>query len=502
MSKNSEHSQENSSEQEIARLSILPEDRYLKAIVDMVSDIADVSGLSKKDTANLDKVLIDIFANIVKFGFGGDTCQPIDLIISKRLHSFVIAFEDKGLPFDYEKMEHGEDKRFKSYLSKGYADQVHFYALGNQGNRTEIVKNLPASDIRDEMDISEHHNHLKVEPVGPDAEIKIDIFKHNKVHELVRLVYKCYGYTYANEFMYYPEQIEARLHADVMTSCGAYSSDGELIGHLALIFSKPGAKVGESGEAVVDPRYRGQGVFPKMKTYLTEHAASRGVVGVYGEAVTVHPYSQKGSLELGSCETGFLLGYSPGTVSFQNISEDDKPRRQSIALMFTPILKSKPAKVYVPEVYQEIIETIYSRIRYERKFISENKKSKYSEKGNGHIKVSIRSDHNQGIITVYKYGKATFDEIHFHLKQLCLERIDCIYVDLPLNKKGTGYIASRLRELGFFFGYIIPEYSDSDVLRLQYLNNVEISKEDIKTASEFGQYLLDTIMGDRSEVST
>ncbi|MCH8014046.1 MAG: hypothetical protein IH823_04555, partial [Candidatus Dadabacteria bacterium] len=47
MSKNSEHSQENSSEQEIARLSILPEDRYLKAIVDMVSDIAYVSGLSK-----------------------------------------------------------------------------------------------------------------------------------------------------------------------------------------------------------------------------------------------------------------------------------------------------------------------------------------------------------------------------------------------------------------------------------------------------------------------
>ena len=186
----------------------------------------------------------------------------------------------------------------------------------------------------------------------------------------------------------------------------------------------------------------------------------------------------------------------------RHISEDDKPRRQSIALLFTPILKSKPAKVYVPEVYQEIIETIYSRIRYERKFISENKKSKYSEKGNGHIKVSVRQDHNQGIITVDKYGEGTLEQIHFHLKQLCLERIDCIYVDLPLNKKGTGYIASRLRELGFFFGYVIPEYSDSDVLRLQYLNNVEISKEDIKTASEFGQYLLDTIMGDRSEVST
>ncbi len=502
MNKNSNPSQENSSEQEIANLRIVPEERYLSAIVDVVSDIAQASGISKKETANLDKVLIEIFENIVKFGFGGDTCKPIEVSILKRLHTLVIALQDKGLPFDYENLEHGEDKRFKSYLSKGYADQVHFYTLGNQGNRIEIVKSLPATDIRDEMDISEHHNHLRIEPVGPDAEIKIDIFEHSKVHELVRLIYKCYGYTYANEFMYFPEQIQSRLHADVMSSCGAYNSDGELIGHLALIFSKPGAKVGESGEAVVDPRYRGHGIFPKMKIYLTEHAASKGVVGVYGEAVTVHPYSQKGSLELGSSETGFLLGYSPGTVSFQDISTQEKPRRQSIALMFTPILKSKAVKVYVPEIYKDLIETIYGRIGFEREYISENNNSKYSKKGNGHMTVSIRSDHNQGIITVNKFGKGTLDEIHFHMQQLCLQRIDCIYVDLPLNNKGAGYIACLLRELGFFFGYVIPEYSDSDVLRLQYLNNVEISKEDIKTASPFGEELLDTIFKDWDEVST
>jgi anti-sigma regulatory factor (Ser/Thr protein kinase) len=502
MNQNSDPSQENSSEQEIASLRILPEESYLSAIVDVVSDIAEISGISKKETKNLDKVLVEIFENMVKYGFQGDTSKPIEVSILKRLHTLVIALQDKGLPFDYENLEHGEDERFKSYLSKGYADQVHFYTLGNKGNRTEIVKSLPAFDIRDEMDISEHHNHLKIEQVGADAEIKIGIFTHSKVHELVRLVYKCYGYTYANEFMYYPEQIEARLRADVMSSCGAYSRDGELIGHLALVFSKPGAKVGESGEAVVDPRYRGHGIFPKMKTFITEHVASKGVMGVYGEAVTVHPYSQKGSLKLGSCETGFLLGYSPGTVSFQNISEDEKPRRQSIALMFTPILKSKSAKIYVPEVYQEIIETIYNRIGVKRKLISENKDSNYSKKGNGQMSVSIRSDHNQGIITVYKCGKNTLEEIRFHLKQLCLQRIDCIYVDLPLNNKGAGYIASRLRELGFFFGYVIPEYSDSDVLRLQYLNNVEISKEDIKTASPFGEELLNTIFKDWSEVST
>ncbi|MGD9653256.1 MAG: hypothetical protein AB7V12_12895, partial [Candidatus Dadabacteria bacterium] len=72
----------------------------------------------------------------------------------------------------------------------------------------------------------------------------------------------------------------------------------------------------------------------------------------------------------------------------------------------------------------------------------------------------------------------------------------CIYVDIPLKQKGAGYIGSVLRDMGFFFGCVIPEYGDGDVFRLQYLNNVEISRDDIKTASDFGQKLLDTILED------
>jgi len=501
MSKYPKEIHHDSGQNPVASLNIVPDERYLEAIVDLVSDLADANGISKIDTRHLDKILIEIFRNIVKYGFQNDTSKTIEISIFKRLNTFVISLEDKGLPFEYENLELGEDKRFKSYLSKGYADEVNFYCLGTLGNRTEIVKKLPAADIRDEMDISEHNDHLKLDQVDPGTEIKIESFRHDKVHELVRLVYKCYGYTYANEFMYYPQEIDARLHSKIMTSCGAYNSNDELVGHLALIYSKPGARVGESGEAVVDPRYRGHHIFPRMKTYMTEHASSNGVIGVYGEAVTVHPYSQKGSLELGSSETGFLLGYSPGTVSFQNISEDEKPRRQSIALMFTPILESKRNTIYVPEVYKDIIENIYQNIGYERDFIIENQESDYKITDPGHISVSIRSDHNQGILTVSKFGNNTLNEIRFHLKQLCLQRIDCIYVDLPLNQSGSGYKATKLRELGFFFGYVIPEYSDSDVLRLQYLNNVDISRDDIKTASEFGEKLLNKIFEDWKEVA-
>ncbi|HVY55190.1 MAG TPA: hypothetical protein VHC46_05475, partial [Thermodesulfobacteriota bacterium] len=224
------------------------------------------------------------------------------------------------------------------------------------------------------------------------------------------------------------------------------------------------------------------------------------VAGIYGEAVTVHPYSQKGSIELGGRETGFLLGYSPGTVSFHNISEEEKPRRQSVAMMFTPVAGSGRETLYVPEVYRDMIAGIYGRLGFDRKLTAENEGTGFKGRQKGNTTVNVRHDHNQALIKIERAGTMTVTEIAYQLKHLTRERFDCIYVDIPLRQKGAGYAASALRKLGFFFGCIIPEYSDGDVLRLQYLNNVDISKDDIKTASDFGQNLLDAILADMDEV--
>jgi hypothetical protein len=52
--------------------------------------------------------------------------------------------------------------------------------------------------------------------------------------------------------------------------------------------------------------------------------------------------------------------------------------------------------------------------------------------------------------------------------------------------------------LGFFFGGIVPEaqarVTSGDVLRLQYLNNIEINPNEVHTASDFGRELLDLIL--------
>ena len=41
-----------------------------------------------------------------------------------------------------------------------------------------------------------------------------------------------------------------------------------------------GSPLGEAGQAVVDPRFRGRHLFPKMKTFMAEQAKSAGMYGL------------------------------------------------------------------------------------------------------------------------------------------------------------------------------------------------------------------------------
>jgi hypothetical protein len=92
--------------------------------------------------------------------------------------------------------------------------------------------------------------------------------------------------------------------------------------------------------------------------------------------------------------------------------------------------------------------------------------------------------------------------IQVRLRELCLHGVDCIYVDLPLSRPATS--RAGLGDLGFFFGGIIPEADSGaaggDVLRLQYLNEVEITAGDVHTASDFGQELVDLIFQQKRTV--
>jgi serine/threonine-protein kinase RsbW len=121
--------------------------------------------------------------------------------------------------------------------------------------------------------------------------------------------------------------------------------------------------------------------------------------------------------------------------------------------------------------------------------------ARFEASGAAELDVSVRTDHNQGLIAVRSSGADLVERVADRLRYLCLHKLDCIYVDLALADPATAVVTPDLEEMGFFFGGITPNlWKGSDVLRLQYLNNVEIDPAHVVVASDFGKELLDYVV--------
>ena len=71
-----------------------------------------------------------------------------------------------------------------------------------------------------------------------------------------------------------------------------------------------------------------------------------------------------------------------------------------------------------------------------------------------------------------------------------MDKIEVIYLLLPLNDPTTAVWTSELEGLGFFFSGVVPGPVSGDMLELQYLNNLLIDYGKVEVYSDFAKELL------------
>jgi anti-sigma regulatory factor (Ser/Thr protein kinase) len=478
----------------VARVTVTTDAELLPAVVDFVRQVAYRLGLGDKAAEQVDRAVETVCRNVIEHAFDPDEEGQYDVEILQGPGQVVIAVEDRGLPFDYAPLRDGEDTALPEMLHRSFADEVRFINLGRGGNRVELVKHLYQADVREHLPEAEHHRAVRAPAAPEDTQLEIRMMRPDESFELSRCVYRSYGYSYDWDYVYYPDRIRELQESGLMRSCVAVTLEGEFVGHLAVRVERPDSLVGEAGQAVVDPRFRGHHLFPRMKTFLAEQARNAGMYGLYSEATAVHPYSQKGNLNLGAKETGFLLGYIPASVSYKEIGEDREGRRGSVALFYMRTNAEPERTVYPPAAYREQITRIVEHNQLRR---AEEDGSDAEVPPASRMSVDVRRDHNLAYLRVEEPGADLQEVVRVRLRELCLRRVDCIYIDLPLSHPSVQSAGARLNELGFFFGGIIPELRDGDVLRLQYLNEVDIRPEDVTTGSDFGQDLVHRIFQEK-----
>lgn len=481
-------------EQQVARITLVAKVEFLPAVASFVREISTKLGLSGNDIEQLELVVEEACLNVIEHAFDPGEQGSFDVVILRKPGQVVVAVEDQGLPFDFRKFDVEKESGLGIILMKAFADEIHFLNLGRRGKRVELVKNLPYKDVEAYISEEEKDRALPLSPVPEDIQLTIRLMRPDDSVDLSRCVYRCYGYTYANGDVYFPDRVREFLESGLLISHVALSPDDEVIGHLAIRKEHPDARIGERGQAVVDPRYRGHGLLNKLISASVEHAKGMGMYGTYSEAVTVHAYSQKAALSIGARETGVLLGFTPATMLFKKIREGNRQQRQVAVLLYTRLNEEPQRDVYPPFHHQAIIRSIYERNNFRRNIISApDVKDQFDIPTSSQVDVRVQADASRAFMLIAQYGADLEGLVKFRLRELCLRRIDCIYIDLPLSHPATPKFCASLEMLGFFFAGVIPEMLGGDVLRLQYLNNVDVDLKNVQIESDFGKELLDYV---------
>src|ERR1700675_1360599 len=132
-------------EQQIARLTLLAEARYLPAALAVVREAAAAVGLAAADVTALDRAVEEVASNVIEHGFEPGQRATFDLVVLRRPGQLVVAIEDAGLPFDFSDLEVGQGSSLAAPSLAEFADAIRFSSLGARGNRGDSVKRLPST---------------------------------------------------------------------------------------------------------------------------------------------------------------------------------------------------------------------------------------------------------------------------------------------------------------------------------------------------------------------
>jgi GNAT superfamily N-acetyltransferase len=475
-------------EDQIAALTISAKWNISSAVKPLVISAAESVSLDKKDSAAFGEIVEQIVLKLMALNSTGEDDQSLNVSLSVRCSEFVVTIEHKGLPIEVEKgLSVGESPFSLSIQSKAI-DNVRLINSGKSGQRFELSKLIPHHSSGPFISgHTQQSENLKTNLSENQQPVEIRLIRSSEGLKLARLFYWVYGFTYGPNYVYNPEHLNRLVMDRRLVSAVAVDSRGEFCAHAAILLDEPDNKIGELISLAVDPNYRESGLAKKLHSYLVEQARERRLKGLFAEAVTIHPFSQRLCLALSGKESAMMLGYIP-PANYRQISDGPfRQRQMAIVYFFGLSTKEKSLTIFVPNKHILMIERIYSHLRLKRKLLSDNAHPVGASCGDTAFDLKVKRDMKSAAITLQVYCPDTVELVGSKLKGLLESGIEYVSLDLPLSNISTPYFANELESMGFFFSGVIPYLNDGDSLRLQFLNTSQVNLDSAIVVSAFGE---------------
>ncbi len=118
---------------QILQLTCKADHRFVDALAGSIMNYAFTCGLGEDEAEHMAVALRMVCQQCIEYGYENDSRQSLQCRLFRRAHCLVVAIEDQGLPFHYQRLQ--EDAQFASLLSQTGAGQFRFRSLGREGNR-------------------------------------------------------------------------------------------------------------------------------------------------------------------------------------------------------------------------------------------------------------------------------------------------------------------------------------------------------------------------------
>jgi len=445
--------------------------------VNFVRSIGIKAGLPEDKADELALCADEVITDIVRFAFPKGEEHFFVVSVKTTPSEVELIMRELGEPFDPDSHPYLRERALKEGKFEGagievvkhLSDFFLFLNKGRGGKEFRIVKRIPSSHVTELFSAEE----LSREPRETEG-YTLSKVRVEDAEDIAKLIYRTYGYTYPKEDMYYPERIRDFISSNRKFGVIVRTKEGEPVGYFAVIV-KEDSKIGEIGEAVVSPSHRGRGIMKRMLSELIGMAKERGLLGLFGEAVTVHTISQRVNRKFGFSSTALLLGTFPETKIVG--MEKRYGQRVSVVIDFLHLIERKRTEIYPPRRYRKLVKEIYCEMGIEAKT---GRKRGKELPPTSKISLSVNSSLKSAVVVVKEVGKDLIERLRRKRDNLFKRGISVVYVDFPLFRPETRELPN-LVPYGFVFAGVMPLFHrERDYIRFQSVSDsYDVSKIEV-----------------------
>jgi N-acetylglutamate synthase-like GNAT family acetyltransferase/anti-sigma regulatory factor (Ser/Thr protein kinase) len=461
----------------------------------VVAAFAASAGILGDDAQRLNAVVESLFGFTLDNAYPDDDLGEIEVTFEVGDGVVQVAVHDWGLPLTSAGGDFGPLPEPLAALTPD-ARNVQLLNLGSEGKRVaaEVSVRLAGDGQASRHHIEAAPRRAKTRAETPDA-IEVRAATPADAEAIAQLLYENYHLSYVHADFYRPRYLMAALASGGLVSTIALH-EGRVIGHHALM-PLSGVPSAETGAAVVHSAYRGLGIFGRLFEHTLGAASERGLASVFGDAVTIHPFSQRAEHSHGYRETALQLGMFPAQTTMRGFGGEG-PRRRTATLRSYRPLDERARQAALPAPYRELLESVYANVG-----LSIEARAELAPVEGDVVTTDVDEPRSLGFLRLQRWDSEAGTALKRTVRDLLSRHVDVVYADVDLVAVGeVDEATAALNELGFFVAGLVLHGADGhDHLRLQLLDSEEIELEEVVCDSSFADALRGRVLEDKARVN-